>query len=777
MMNWNNLLDNAKKVADKAKAAAENLEGQLNESVGATPEALAAKNGVGSGMGIGIGGDNENGQQQGMGGSLFNSLGRGLIKSMSDDKEEEMNGDNDNDYGDDDGFFDDDGFYDDDNFNVDMHDEAVQSNGDNKEGELTQAQEEVQVQVQVQPTGMGQMENKDVVEEEESTTFHDSTTASIQATNTSSTNGDEMEIGFESQIDNKDDMVKTETGTKGEEAHEETVDFDQGDDGHDVAAIVADDRHGEQSTVLEDVKKDSLPVTNDDVLIDNQLSNSDDNNIDENQSETDNNRMDNDSHQENEIKESDNNCDDTTTAKVVENDDKSVTSLHEEELYEDNSVVTDEQMEGVHDNGDIASEEVEMNHIVSDEVKEINDNGDINVANSEAEINGESHNHSPDNNETVENEENTPVDYAVNNNERVDSVSAVAEESSLACTSMEGEMDVTKSDPHSAPHNGSITSIPRNDSDLSVYVSKDEIVKQNKEDNLAMEKLQFEIAQLKNLIIQREDQLASKAEQMFSMAETHEREKSFLESKVRETKDEAKKRIGKAKEKVESMQAKLASANARADSVGSSSNQQEEIIKALRKEGENLALQQSKMEELVRDARGELRDVKEDLENQTEAKDIALAKIGELQEELGRTKTELSSAREGENRADKLGSDLLTEREEREKKASKILSLEATIKEMKSKHAEKIKGMEVQMSEKLAAIQSERSTVGKEKDSLFRDLESKLRTSEREANLREDSLRHEVAELRKRWQESVRRCDGKFLYSFILNNNDFSIPY
>lgn len=39
-------------------------------------------------------------------------------------------------------------------------------------------------------------------------------------------------------------------------------------------------------------------------------------------------------------------------------------------------------------------------------------------------------------------------------------------------------------------------------------------------------------------------------------------------------------------------------------------------------------------------------------------------------------------------------------------------------------------------------------------------MESKLRVSEREASLREDSLRHEVSELRKRWQEAVRRCDA-----------------
>ena len=37
---WGNFGDLTKKLAEKAAAAAENIEGQLNESVGATPEVL-----------------------------------------------------------------------------------------------------------------------------------------------------------------------------------------------------------------------------------------------------------------------------------------------------------------------------------------------------------------------------------------------------------------------------------------------------------------------------------------------------------------------------------------------------------------------------------------------------------------------------------------------------------------------------------------------------------------------------------------------------------------
>ena len=48
----------------------------------------------------------------------------------------------------------------------------------------------------------------------------------------------------------------------------------------------------------------------------------------------------------------------------------------------------------------------------------------------------------------------------------------------------------------------------------------------------------------------------------------------------------------------------------------------------------------------------------------------------------------------------------------------------------------------------------------REHNDLIGDLELKLRTSEREAGVREDALRHEVAEIRKRWQDAVRRADG-----------------
>ena len=47
-----------------------------------------------------------------------------------------------------------------------------------------------------------------------------------------------------------------------------------------------------------------------------------------------------------------------------------------------------------------------------------------------------------------------------------------------------------------------------------------------------------------------------------------------------------------------------------------------------------------------------------------------------------------------------------------------------------------------------------------EREEALRDATEKLRVSERESNSREDSLRREISDLRKRWQDAVRRADA-----------------
>ena len=304
------------------------------------------------------------------------------------------------------------------------------------------------------------------------------------------------------------------------------------------------------------------------------------------------------------------------------------------------------------------------------------------------------------------------------------------------------------------------------DSEESVYVSKEEadaLQNENSFDNA----LKLQLQELQKKLAQREDQLASKAVQITEMMESHEKETLLLESKIKETKEEAKKRVNKAREKIDDVKAKLADANARASSVGSTSSDQEGLIAALREEGENLARKQSDMEYLVREARGNIRDLKNQHDSEKAAKEKAEGKIAGLESELKITKTDLSAARQKGGLADKLDSDLLVAKEEREKNASIILGLEAKLKESKLRNKELQKEMEQALEDKVSQLEYETASIKNEKDSILKDLETKLRTSDREANLREDSLRHEVAELRKRWQEAVRRCDGKLRCMFL----------
>jgi hypothetical protein len=54
----------------------------------------------------------------------------------------------------------------------------------------------------------------------------------------------------------------------------------------------------------------------------------------------------------------------------------------------------------------------------------------------------------------------------------------------------------------------------------------------------------------------------------------------------------------------------------------------------------------------------------------------------------------------------------------------------------------------------------------KEKSEWMEEFNTKVRILEQEATVREDALRKEVNELRKRWQDAVHRADGKSQFLF-----------
>mmetsp|Transcript_20121 Transcript_20121/g.36519 ORF Transcript_20121/g.36519 Transcript_20121/m.36519 type:complete len:659 (+) Transcript_20121:388-2364(+) len=284
----------------------------------------------------------------------------------------------------------------------------------------------------------------------------------------------------------------------------------------------------------------------------------------------------------------------------------------------------------------------------------------------------------------------------------------------------------------------------------------DKVLQLQEESQMAVALLQSQLEDLQIQLGQREDQLTSKAEQLTTMQAIFESEKEELRKKIADTKEEAKRRILKAKERVEAMERRLTNVSKSADEAGA----QSEVIAALREEGEKLAHKQSEMEKAVRAAKVETRDLREQLEAETASKDKALEKIASLEAELKQTKDDLASARKGESQVVKLDAELLSLKEECQRKATANLSLEQQVKELKAENKEL--RTEVEQARRGAELekQDESKKLKKEHNDLLSDLENKLRASEREANMREDALRHEVTEIRKRWQDAVRRADA-----------------
>ena len=267
------------------------------------------------------------------------------------------------------------------------------------------------------------------------------------------------------------------------------------------------------------------------------------------------------------------------------------------------------------------------------------------------------------------------------------------------------------------------------------------------------------IAQLESQLYQREDQLSSKSDQITSLSMQYEAETTQLRQVISETKEEAKKRILRAKDRVEEMQTKLTDAARRADAAGGSSQGQSDIIAALRAEGEQLARKQSTMEQSVRSAKGEARELQEKLDIEMEAREKEVAKVESLEKEVKSLNDELSSARKGETLSKKLEGELVAAKEESEKQRASNLDINQQLKEIKEERKELKKEVAEARAGAALELEGESNKLRRERDDMLSDLESKLHTSEREANVREDALRHEVSELRKRWQDSVRRAE------------------
>ncbi|OEU22996.1 hypothetical protein FRACYDRAFT_178711 [Fragilariopsis cylindrus CCMP1102] len=263
--------------------------------------------------------------------------------------------------------------------------------------------------------------------------------------------------------------------------------------------------------------------------------------------------------------------------------------------------------------------------------------------------------------------------------------------------------------------------------------------------------------QLQETLRLREEQLLDKGGQLNELQTLVETRDQQYKQKMHDTKEEAKKRIQKAKERCEAAEAKL---QTRSSGQSEDATKQQLIIDELLEEGQALAVKQSAMEKSVRAAKAETRSLVEELQQESYEKEQALEKIVKLEIDLKSVKGSLTSARAGESQAGKLESGLLEARADAEAKTSTILSLQQRMKELSAESKELNKEIDTTRKSAAHESQQEKTSMRREHNDLIGDLELKIRTTEREAGVREDALRHEVAEIRKRWQDAVRRADA-----------------
>jgi hypothetical protein len=158
--------------------------------------------------------------------------------------------------------------------------------------------------------------------------------------------------------------------------------------------------------------------------------------------------------------------------------------------------------------------------------------------------------------------------------------------------------------------------------------------------------LEQQLEELHYRLKQREDQLFSKTEQLTQMEAIHKTEKQELQQKIHNTKEEAKRQIQKAKERVDAVEGRLNVVTHMSSSSSEEAAKQKEMAEAFRAEGEKLAHKQTDMERAVRSAKGDALELREQLEDESRAKDQALEKLEKLQSELAMTQEDLALAQQ-----------------------------------------------------------------------------------------------------------------------------------
>jgi len=294
------------------------------------------------------------------------------------------------------------------------------------------------------------------------------------------------------------------------------------------------------------------------------------------------------------------------------------------------------------------------------------------------------------------------------------------------------------------PEDETIQEQEENNAEIPEITNDETTITSNDNDEL-IKTLQSTISSLQAQIQTQESQLTSQAESMSTLTQEHFNEKSNLESQIQAIKDEAKKRISRAKDRVTDITNDLQS--------------KDKIIVELRSEGEKLSIAKGTIEQLCKQTKNELKELqtdhtelKQDNESLTSKLNSNKVEIDSLKKDLNDSKKYIDKCTSLEHTVHMLKEENTTLIHQKQTQQEQIQQLQTSLQEYQQ---------EVQQNDALKQIASSKEiqSIHKDKEDMRNDFEKKLRLQEREANNREDALRKEMEELRKRWQDAVRRAD------------------
>jgi len=261
-------------------------------------------------------------------------------------------------------------------------------------------------------------------------------------------------------------------------------------------------------------------------------------------------------------------------------------------------------------------------------------------------------------------------------------------------------------------------------------------------------------------LVDKEEELETKGQEIISLFQMHEQVKKDLKDTIKDTKEEAKRRIQRAKERVDENQNKMEQMKHKAQLDVEALAKKDLIIEEVRAEGEALSKMHVKADQSFRAERSKVRDLKEMLEEETKVRKGLEEKNAQMKEQLKEANKNLGVAQKGAGSADMLSDELVSAKEKISQSQAINASLENQIIHLQNEIKNAREDLQQAKKEAREEEEEKRKIYQKERDDLMADMEEKLRRSQREANLSEDALRREIAEMRKRWQDSVTRADS-----------------